>query len=122
MSEENGNKLVGMSGERIAALFLERHGYEILERNFHARVGELDLVAREEETGTLVFVEVKTRRSLKYGLPCEAVTAMKQAHLRKAAEVYMLARGASGCECRMDVIEILKLDGKVYLRQLKDAF
>ena len=67
---------LGRRGEEVAAAFLERQGYTILERNFRLRQGEIDLIAAKDET--VAFVEVKTRRTLDYGLPSEAVTYTKQ--------------------------------------------
>ena len=69
-----GNKGVGALGEEIASNFLTARGYRILERNFRCRGGEVDIIAREGGSGCLVFVEVKARRGLNYGVPQLAVT------------------------------------------------
>jgi len=73
------NKEVGNWGEEIAAVYLERNGYSIIDRNFYTPEGEIDLIAlrEEKEERILIFVEVKTRTSEKYGYPEEAFTRKK---------------------------------------------
>ena len=111
----------GSWGETVACRHLERKGYEILERNFRCRTGELDIVAKIGTT--LCFVEVKSRKGLLTGFPSEAVTAEKQQHLRSAAMFYLYTHPRDGIELlRMDVIEILKGKEKTYLRHIEDAF
>lgn len=95
--------VLGIRGERRAARYLRRRGYRILARNFRAAGAEIDLVALDGET--LVFVEVKTRRSEAAGSPLAAVDARKQARLRRAAEVYA-ARAGTQRPVRFDVVAI----------------
>ncbi len=113
-------KHLGELGENLACEFLRKKGYQILERNFRCRMGEIDIIARR--SGTLVFCEVKTRRSLKYGLPCQAVNRKKMEHLRKAATFYTLLKGSDFSNLRMDVVEVLKKDGRSYIRHIENAF
>jgi len=80
------NQVIGGWGESAAAEYLQLRGYEIVERNARTPSGEIDIVARHD--GIMVFVEVKTRTSRRYGLPEEAVTPRKQAHMLAAAECY----------------------------------
>lgn len=75
------NRTVGARGEAIAAAYLEGLGYRVLDRNWHSRYGELDLVVVDE--GTLVAVEVKTRTGLGYGHPLQAITQRKADRLRR---------------------------------------
>ena len=75
---------LGRRGERAAEKYLRRNGYRIVARNFRAAGAEIDLVAMDGET--LVFVEVKTRRSRISGAPEEAVDERKQTRMRRAAE------------------------------------
>lgn len=98
------NKLLGARGEDIAARYLAARGYRIRERNFRCRLGEIDLVA--EDGGVLVFVEVKARRSGRFGLPQEAVTPLKQARLRRLAQYYLLTHGGLERPCRFDVLAV----------------
>lgn len=111
----------GAWGEEVACRYLQKQGYAILERNFRCRTGELDIVARMGET--LCFVEVKSRKGLGTGYPAEAVTEQKQRHLRSAAEFYLHTHRLRGIdELRMDVIEVLKIQEKTYLRHIPSAF
>ena len=69
-------KQVGELGEKKAIKYLKENGYKIMQHNFKCRTGEVDIIAMDGKT--IVFIEVKTRRSLSYGLPCESVTAAKK--------------------------------------------
>ena len=84
-------KQFGALGEQYAAAWLEEHGWTTLSRNWHTRYGELDIVMLNPEY-TVVFVEVKSRRSMHYGYPQEAITPAKQHNLRKAACDWLLDR------------------------------
>jgi len=81
------NREIGVIGEDIAAGILKERGYVILERNFRCRYGEIDVVARIEDT--VIFVEVKTRRNRRCGFPEESVDYRKQKKLRLLAEYYL---------------------------------
>lgn len=83
----SGNRQTGASGEALAAAWLEAKGYTLLHRNWRWKRWEIDLVAHRE--GILHFVEVKTRRSTKYGHPEESVDTRKLQHLFSAAEQYL---------------------------------
>ncbi len=85
---QNRQQRVGKWGETIAAHYLEKQGYLVLDRNARTPYGEIDLVVRHE-TGELVFVEVKTRTSGRFGNPEEAVDARKLEHLINSAQAYM---------------------------------
>ena len=92
------------------------HGYEIIERNWRTKGGELDLVVR---SGQLVaFVEVKTRASDAYGDPALAVTVSKQRRLRRLAASWLAASGHHGVEVRFDVVSVLG----VRVRVIEAAF
>ena len=97
------NKDLGDFGEQAAAEHLMGKGYTILERNYRCRAGELDLVARKEQW--LVFVEVKTRSSRRYGQPAEAVGYKKQIHMRRVAAHYLSCHPTRQ-EIRFDVVEV----------------
>lgn len=104
-------KRLGVLGEAAAAEELTRRGYTIIQRNYHCRGGEADLVA--EERGDLVFVEVKTRTSLQHGLPREAVRWSKQQRLEQAAIHYCDAHEIEDRPIRFDVVEVVVLRGDV---------
>ena len=97
----------GRHGERVAARFLKRNGCRILERNYRAGRHEIDLIAWEKATETVVFVEVKTRAEGGLGRPMDAVTRSKQHFLRLAAERWIAEHNAYDCGARFDVIEVL---------------
>lgn len=96
----------GNAGERIAGLFLEQHGVRILERNFRSgRQGEIDLIGFDQDT--LVFFEVKLRRSERCGTPEAAVTYSKQKTICRTADYYrFLHRISENCPIRFDVVAI----------------
>ena len=95
----------GTDGEDQAAAWYEARGYEVLDRNWRCRAGELDLVVRSGDT--LAFVEVKARRTARFGIPAEAVTPAKQARLRTLAMEYLQGRGLRARTLRFDVVSIL---------------
>jgi putative endonuclease len=98
---------LGRWGEDLAAEYLQAKGYEIVARNLRNSYGEVDLLARQG--GGLVFVEVKTRSSRKFGYPEEAVDAAKLEHIVAAAEEYLQVQNYPAVDWRVDVIAIRKL-------------
>ena len=112
--------LTGQRGERIAERYLRRHGCRILERNYRAGHHEIDLIAEEKATGTVLFVEVKARSEGGRGRPADAVNAQKQRFLRLAAEQWLSAHDARERSARFDVIEVLLPDGAV--NRIENAF
>ena len=111
---------IGSYGEEIAATYLEKKGYRIIDRNFRGKTGEIDLIACRERT--LVFVEVKTRRNLSYGLPCESITEEKKRHIRSTAALYTQKYKLFNVPQRIDVVEILMNDGRNYVKHIENAF
>jgi putative endonuclease len=108
---------LGEGYEQTAAEFLKREGYEILERNFRYRQGEIDLIAREGVY--LVFVEVKYRRDGGSGAPEEAVDRSKQRRICRTAAFYMVKHQVyDTCPCRFDVVAV---EGR-QIRLYRDAF
>ena len=101
MSEHND---VGREGENIATNFLIQKGYKIITRNWHYGPKEIDIVARDGDT--IVFVEVKTRSTLAFELPQEAVTKKKMRNLVEAADAYMIQNNID-LEGRFDIIGVL---------------
>lgn len=101
---------LGMKGEDCAAHYLKYMGYEILERNFRCRYGEIDIVALDGDT--LCFVEVKTRSRTDYGLPCQAVDRRKILHIKRCAYVYLRAHeGLKYGDVRIDIVEVIYSGG-----------
>ena len=119
--KESIRRKTGAAGEKCAENYLKQCGYQIIACNFRCRRGEIDIIA--ERRGVLCFIEVKTRRGRAYGLPAEAVNHRKRARLRVTAEYYLLCHPEyRNYALRLDVMELLVLDGKVWIRYLETAF
>ncbi|KFI68682.1 Endonuclease [Bifidobacterium magnum] len=117
------SRQLGAYGEQLAAQWLTYLGWSIEACNWYSQYGELDLVARRDAR-SLVFVEVKTRRSTQQGLPQEAVTATKQRHLRKAACLWLAEHGQRirHTDIRFDVIAIRMVRDHAQLTHIEGAF
>ena len=118
-----GNKGTGALGEEVAANFLIAAGYRILERNFRCKGGEVDVIARDPIDKSLVFIEVKARRGLSYGVPQLAVTPFKQRQISKAALTWLSKNLLHDTNARFDVIAILlHTDGQHAIDHIINAF
>jgi putative endonuclease len=95
---------LGAQGESIAAAHLEAQGMRIVDRNFHSRYGEVDLIAEQGEE--IIFVEVKTRRTAAYGTPEESVTPRKRQRLLITAQTYLQQHALDQRPWRIDVVAI----------------
>ena len=95
---------LGRTGERLAAEAPMSKGYCILERNFRCRHGEIDLVAEDEQD--IIFVEVKARRGVSYGLPEDALTMRKRRKLIEVASYYLDLHMCSNRSWRIDVVAV----------------
>lgn len=115
-------KSKGEEGEEIAVKFLVELGYRILKRNYrYSNKGEVDIVAKDGEY--LVFVEVKNRKNLNFGMPEYAITKNKMKQLYKIAAAYQYENKLNEMECRFDVIAILdQPSGNPYVNHIKNAF
>ncbi|OIO52866.1 YraN family protein [Candidatus Peregrinibacteria bacterium CG08_land_8_20_14_0_20_41_10] len=98
-------RAVGALGEGIAEKLLKQRGWKILEKNWHAHWGEIDLIAQEKEE--IVFVEVKTRKGVAFGAPFEAATRWKKRKILKTAQFYLLKKGWESRQYRFDVASIV---------------
>ncbi|NBS67987.1 YraN family protein [bacterium] len=98
-------QLQGTWAEEYVVQYLQRLGWEILARQFRTRMGEIDVIARDPE-GTWIFVEVKARRSHKYGLPEEAVTAHKIKKITRALQMYLGGLKLAKVRYRIDVVAL----------------
>ena len=113
--------VLGKRGEDIAEQHLVARGLTIIERNWRCARGEIDLVAREGDV--LVFVEVKTRSSTRFGHPLEAITAVKLARLRRLAGEWCAAHPGHWRQIRIDAIAVLApRDGAVSVEHLEGVF
>jgi putative endonuclease len=118
------HKELGNSGENTACLFLESKGYNIIEKNYRAARKEIDIIAQKD--GYIIFAEVKTRRSAKFGIPSESVNTEKRRHIISTARKFMFEDGKLyyKLQPRFDIIEIYR-DSKTkkdYVRHIEGAF
>lgn len=108
-------KSLGSRGEDIAQKFLEQKGYVFVERNYHSRYGEIDLIMKEK--GKLVFIEVKTRKNKNFGTAIEAITSQKIEKIYKTAQKYISEKinPSQEIDFRIDVVGIDYEGGKAIL-------
>lgn len=98
---------IGAEGELAAEKYLKKNRYTILQKNFRTKIGEADIICYHKPEKTLVFVEVKTRKSTAFGTPETAVTRKKQRQIIKSAIAYMKKNGIKDTTIRFDVISII---------------
>ncbi|HIT72241.1 YraN family protein [Tyzzerella sp. An114] len=115
---ENNN--IGSFGEDVTERQLLKKGYEILKRNFRKKCGEIDIIAKKDDT--IAFVEVKTRINPVMGLPREAVDIRKQKHIKDTAMLYISENQFYDTNFRFDVAEVMILDKNVYFNYIENAF
>jgi putative endonuclease len=114
----SGSRALGDYGERLAARYLAEQGMRVLARNWQCEHGEIDLVALDGDC--VVVCEVKTRRTVSYGDPVEAVTRRKAARLRRLASAWLAAHELNPAEVRVDVVGILRpARGPAVLRHVR---
>ena len=111
---------LGKKGEDLAIAQLRALKYKILERNFKCALGEIDIIARERDT--LVFVEVKTRRTKDFGGPAAAVNARKQRQLSRVALTYLNMKKLVQIPARFDVVAVELIPPAPRIEVLRDAF
>ena len=114
------NKVLGDRGESCAARYLGAQGYQILAQKYRTKIGEIDLIAKDRDT--LVFVEVKTRRSVRCGLPAEAVNYRKQRKIIQTAMWYLREKQMDQTPCRFDIVEVYAAGSEWRIHHLKGAF
>ena len=108
-------RLYGNFGEFLARIYLKRKGYKIIEKNYTTTFGEIDIIALDGSS--LVFVEVKTRRNTKFGVPINSVDYTKREKLAKLANYYLVAKRINAFT-RFDVVEVIGLK----INHIKGAF
>ena len=117
---QNKRQQFGKESESIAVKHLKKNGYKILEQNYRNPLGEIDVIAKDKNT--LVFVEVKARRSGGYGSPKWAVTPKKQRQISKVALYYLKAVKQKNVKARFDVVAISSFDDNPRIELIKNAF
>ncbi len=111
--------ITGKIGEKVAQEYLIKNDYEILVKNFRCKQGEIDIIAKDKNE--LVFIEVKTRTNKKYGNPIDAVTYIKRKHIINTIKFYLYITKLEDVFIRIDIIELLKREEKIYIRHTKNA-
>lgn len=101
------NKYLGNFGEIEAQKYLKKLRLKIIETNYKNNIGEIDIICFDKKTKEYAFIEVKTRTTDIFGLPCEAVTPYKQNKIRQVANLYLLQNKLTEEKIRFDVVEIL---------------
>ena len=109
-----------MVGQNEAELFLQNKGYSILARNYRIKSGEIDLIAQNKET--IIFIEVKFRKNLNYGFPCESVGKAKQKAIITTALHYITTNNLNNHNFRFDVVEVMRKNGKLSINHIENAF
>ncbi len=111
------NKAIGTIGESRACQYLKNRKYKILMQNYKNKIGEIDIIARQKKT--IVFIEVKTRQTLAFGRPSEAVNLIKQQKIRNTAMCYLIQNCLNESPVRFDVIEVI---GENEINHIENAF
>jgi len=114
------NLYLGKSGEELAVDLLRENGYKIIARNYKTRLGEIDIIAREKDT--VCFIEVKARRSDKFGFPQEAVLRTKQRQISKVALGFLKDKNLLDRKARFDVVSVIFVGDEPKLDLIKNAF
>ncbi len=110
----------GNAGEQLAMAHLKRLGMEIVEMNYRYGHGEIDIIARDGET--LVFCEVKGRKTDEFGEPEYAVTPRKQQQIRRIAEAYLYEHEIKEQDCRFDVVTVRFMERPPKINYIRNAF
>lgn len=112
---------IGKIGEKLAAKYLEQNNYKIIKQNFRCKQGEIDIIAIDEQCKEqqIVFIEVKTRTSLEFGTPAEAVNKIKKQHIARTAKFFLYLNNIKGADIRFDTIEVLLSNNKYKINHIK---
>jgi putative endonuclease len=106
MPEKDKRHQLGKDSEQLAVDYLQKNGYTIIQRNYRIRGGEIDIIAKEKNT--LVFIEVKSRTTTRYGHAIQSLTRQQQKRLSKTALTYLHQRKIVNHRARFDVVAIQK--------------
>ena len=112
-------KIIGKIGENSATRYLEKNNYEIINRNYSCRFGEIDIIAIDKKTNELIFIEVKTRTNLSYGMPIESINNKKIKHIINSINYYIMNKKLSNIDIRIDAIEVILKKNKCYINHIK---
>ena len=116
----NVRQKFGKFGENLAARHLKKQGYKIVCKNYRTKLGEIDIIAKQDDT--IVFVEVKSRRTSTFGHPKHAITKKKQQQISKTALYYLKETNQSNVCARFDVVTVNSVNKKPDVEIIKNAF
>lgn len=116
----NFKKLVGNKGENIAESYLKQKGYKIIQKNYRCRFGEIDIIAKDNDT--IVFAEVRTRRNDNFGSPQDSITPAKIEKISKTSLYFIQEKKLEGFSYRFDFIAITFSQGKPNIEHIENAF
>ena len=118
------NREIGVLGEQIACEYLSKNSYNIIEKNYRfKKYGEIDVIA--DNDGCVCFIEIKSRTSTLFGLPCEAVTLKKQQKIKSLAQIFIKQHNLYASTFRFDVVEVFLTRNTFSLKEInliKNAF
>lgn len=115
----NNKKIIGKIGEDKSVEYLENENYEIINRNYFCKFGEIDIIAMDKSSKELVFIEVKTRTNQAFGMPIDAINKEKIKHLEKAINYYIIVKKIQEMDIRIDAIEVLLKGKKCFIHHVK---
>ncbi|MCS7258016.1 MAG: YraN family protein [candidate division WOR-3 bacterium] len=113
-------KKLGLIGEQLAIDYLKSLGYKILAKNYRCPIGEIDIIAQDQDV--IVFVEVKTRKSDAVACPYESVGQHKQQKIKEVAQWYLEETSSENCETRFDVLSIVMKSPNPDIEHFREAF
>lgn len=114
---------LGHAGEIKAKEYLEKTNLKLIKKNYRYERAEIDLIFKDDESKTLIFVEVKTRSNMNFGDPLESITSLKQNQIRKAAMGFVSENESySDYDIRLDVVTVIKTYDKTEIRHYPNAF
>ncbi len=114
------NLCLGKAGEESAIVFLKDNGYKILARNYKSKFGEIDIIAKDKDT--VCFIEVKTRRTGRFGAPQEAVLKSKQRKISRVAVNFLKENKLLDERARFDVVSFVYSDNGIKQNLIRNAF
>ena len=116
------NQILGKHGEDIACNYLINENYEIIERNYRCKQGEIDIIANDLSKKELVFIEVKTRSNFNFGRPVQSINIAKQNHILKVSNYYLYKHNLQNSFIRFDAIEVFIEKYTFKINHIKQIF
>lgn len=115
------NVELGNEGEEIASDYLKKNNHKILKRNFRCKLGEIDIISIDRNTGELVITEVKTRTNKKFGEAREAIDKQKQKHIASATKYFVFQNCLFNTPLRFDAIEVYIINEDILINHIRNC-